>query len=150
MPGTPERALPRRHARPRRQAAVRTVPASGAHAEAPERPSVAALRRRELPCDARGKWTAPGGANPPAGAPPVARQWPPERRMSSDMPWLLHACVRHRRDPTSSQPTSRGYKTSPFPLPCAHTHRHRAPPSAIDAASVSSSPRPLPWPPEHV
>jgi hypothetical protein len=31
------------------------------------------LRRREPPRDARGKWTVPVGANPPAGAPPVAR-----------------------------------------------------------------------------
>jgi hypothetical protein len=35
-PGTPRRALPRRRARPRRQPAVRVVPTSGAHAEAPE------------------------------------------------------------------------------------------------------------------
>jgi hypothetical protein len=34
--GTPRRALPRRRARPHRQAAVRVVPASGTHAEAPE------------------------------------------------------------------------------------------------------------------
>jgi hypothetical protein len=34
--GTPRRALPRRHARPRRQAAVHAIPASGAHAEAPQ------------------------------------------------------------------------------------------------------------------
>jgi hypothetical protein len=46
-PGMPERALPRRRARPRRQAAVRAVLASGTHVEALERPLVAALRRRE-------------------------------------------------------------------------------------------------------
>jgi hypothetical protein len=146
----PERALPRRRVRPRRQAVVRAVPASGAHAEAPERSSVVALRRRELPRDARGKWTVPGGANPSAGAPPVARHWLPERRTPPAMSWLLHLCVHHWRDPTSSQPTSRGYKTSPVPLPRAHAHRLRAPSSAIVATLVSSSPCPLPWPPEHV
>jgi hypothetical protein len=35
-PGTLRRALPRRRARPRRQVAVRAVPTSGVHAEAPE------------------------------------------------------------------------------------------------------------------
>jgi hypothetical protein len=42
-PGTAEHALPRRRAWPRREAVVRAVPASGVHAEAPERPSVPAL-----------------------------------------------------------------------------------------------------------
>jgi hypothetical protein len=70
----PERALPRRRAQPRRHAAVRAVPASGAHAEAPERPPVAALRWWELPYDGRGKWTVPGGANPQV---PRAHAQPP-------------------------------------------------------------------------
>jgi hypothetical protein len=100
-PGTPRRALPRRRARPRRQAVVRVVPASGAHAEAPERPSVAALRRRELTHVVRGKWAAPGGVDPPAGPPPVVCHWPPERRTSPAMSRPLHACVSHRRDLTS-------------------------------------------------
>jgi hypothetical protein len=78
-PGTPRRALPRRRAWPRRQASVRVVPASGAHAEAPERPLVTALRRRELTRVVRGKWAEPGGVDPLAGAPPMARHWPPER-----------------------------------------------------------------------
>jgi hypothetical protein len=70
----------------------------GAHAEAPKRPSVAALRRRELTRVVRGKWAAPGGVNPPVGAQPVARHWPPERRTSPAMPRPLHTCVSHRRD----------------------------------------------------
>jgi hypothetical protein len=100
-PGTPRRALPRRRARPRRQATVRAVPASGAHAEAPERSSVAVLHRQELTRAVRGKWAAPGGVGPPAGAPPVARHWPPERCTSPAMPRPPHACVNHRRDLTS-------------------------------------------------
>jgi hypothetical protein len=129
--GTPERALPRRRAQPCRHAAVRAVPASGAHAEVMERPPVTALWRRELSRDARGKWTVPGGANPPAGAPPVARHWPPERRTSPAMPWPLHACVCHRRDPTSSKPTSREYiNQSSTPASCARpttAELHRPP-----------------------
>jgi hypothetical protein len=116
--GTPERALPRRRARPRRHA---TVPASGAHDEAPEWPPVTALRRWEPPREARGKWTVLGGANPPAGAPPVPRHWPPERRTSPAMPWPLHACVCHRREPTSSQPTFRECISQSSVLPRAHT-----------------------------
>jgi hypothetical protein len=100
-PGTPRRALPRRRVRPRRQAAVRAVPASSAHAEAPERPLVAVLRRRELTRAVCGKWAASGGVDPPAGASPVARHWPPERRTSPAMPRPLHACVSHRHDLTS-------------------------------------------------
>jgi hypothetical protein len=42
----------------------------------------------------------PGGADPPAGAPPVARHWPPEWRTSPAMPRPLHACKWHRCDPT--------------------------------------------------
>jgi hypothetical protein len=71
-PRTPRRALPRRRARPHRQPAVRAVPASGAHADAPERPSVAALSRRELTRAVRGKWAAPSGAALAARAPHVA------------------------------------------------------------------------------
>jgi hypothetical protein len=93
--GTPRRALPRRRVQPRRQAAVRVVPASGAHAKAPKRSLVAALRRRELTRAVRGKWSAPGGVDPPAGAPPVARHWPPERRTSPAMLRPPHACVSH-------------------------------------------------------
>jgi hypothetical protein len=79
----------------------------------------------------------------------VARHWPPERRTSPAMSCPLYACVCHRRDPTSPQPTSRAYLSLSSALPLAHAPRHRAPPSAIDAALVSSSPRPFPWPPEH-
>jgi hypothetical protein len=97
----PRRALLRHRARPRRQAVVRAIPASGAHAEAPEQPSVAALRRRELTCAVRGKWAAPDGVDPPAGAPPVVRHWPLEQRTSPAMLRPPHACVSHRRDLTS-------------------------------------------------
>jgi hypothetical protein len=119
--------MPRRRAQPRRHAAVHVVRASGTHAEAPERPPVAVLRQREPPRDARGKWTVPGGANPPAGAPPVARHWPPERRTSPAMSWPLHACVCHRRDPTSSQSTSREYISQSSAVLRAHA---QPPPSS--------------------
>jgi hypothetical protein len=99
--GTPRRALPRRRARPCRQAAVRAVPVSGVHDEAPERPSVAALRRRELTRAVRGKWAVPDGVDPPTGAPPGARHWPPGRRTSPAMPRPPHAFVSHQRDLTS-------------------------------------------------
>jgi hypothetical protein len=67
---TPGRALPRRRARPRRRAAVHAIPSSGTHAEAPEWPPVAALRRRELPRDVRGKWACQVAPIHRIGAPP--------------------------------------------------------------------------------
>jgi hypothetical protein len=145
----PERALPRRRMRPCRHGAVRAVPASGAHAEAPERPLVAALRWRELPRDTRGKWTVPGGANPPAGAPPVVDHWPPERRKSRPCRGLsTRACVTGVTPLAPNRPSA-GIKTSPRPcLACTPNHR-RAPPPVICAASVSSLLRPLPWLSEH-
>jgi hypothetical protein len=100
----------RRCARPRRHAAVRAVPASGAHAEALERPPVAAQRRRELSRDVRGEWVVAGGANPPDRCTPAARHWPPGRRTSPATPWPFHACLCHRRDLTTSQPTFPDYK----------------------------------------
>jgi hypothetical protein len=139
-PETTRHALLRRRVRPRRQAAVRTVPVSGVHAEALERPSAAALRRRELTHAVHGKWAALGGVDPPAGAPPVVRHWPLERRTSPAMPRPLHTCVSHWRDLTSPKPTSSVYKNLPRPLLACTRTRHRAPPSAIGAAGANLPP----------
>jgi hypothetical protein len=55
----------------------------------------------------------PGGANPPTGAPPVARHWPPERRMSPAMPSAsLRVQVAPAR-PYLPQPTSRALISQP-------------------------------------
>jgi hypothetical protein len=111
--------------------------------------------RRSLRCNwtvpdgARGNWTVPDGANTPAGAPPVARHLPPERRTSPAMPWSLHACVCHRRDPLAPNRPSAGIKISPRPCLARTPNHRRAPPLAICAASVSSLLRPLPWLYEH-
>jgi hypothetical protein len=42
--------------------------------------------RQEFTRAVCGKWATLGSANPLAGAPPVARHWPPERRTSQAMP----------------------------------------------------------------
>jgi hypothetical protein len=76
----------------------------------------------------------PGGANPPAGAPPAACHWPPERRTSPAMP---SASLRGLVAPTRSylpQPTfPRADKPVPA-IPRAHAFLPEPPLSAIAAA----------------
>jgi hypothetical protein len=62
----------------------------------------------------------PGGVDPPDGAPPVARYWPPERRTSPAIPRPLHVCASCHRDLTGPQPTSCAHKTLPPAAPRAH------------------------------
>jgi hypothetical protein len=118
---TPGRALLRRRARPRRRAAVRAVPVSGAHAEALEWPPVVALRRRELPRDVRGKCAYQVA--------PIHRTGAPLRRASGRRGDVrrrpccghsTHACVTGVTSPTHNRP-SPTISRPPRPLPRAHT-----------------------------
>jgi hypothetical protein len=62
----------------------------------------------------------PGGVHPPAGAPPVARHWPPERRTSPAMPSASLRVLVAPAHPYLPQPTfSRAYKPVPV-VPRAH------------------------------
>jgi hypothetical protein len=76
----------------------------------------------------------PGGADPPAGAPPAACHWPSERRTSPAMP---SASLRVLVAPARSylpQPTFlSAYKTA-LTVPRAHVFLPEPPPSAIAAA----------------
>jgi hypothetical protein len=76
----------------------------------------------------------PGGANPPAGAPPAAYHWPPERRTS---PAMTSASLRGLAASARSylpQPTfPRAYKPVPA-VPRAHAFLPEPPPFAIAAA----------------
>jgi hypothetical protein len=57
----------------------------------------------------------PGGADPPAGAPPVARHWPPERRTSPAMPSASLRVQVAPAHPYLPQPTSRALISQPRP-----------------------------------
>jgi hypothetical protein len=56
----------------------------------------------------------PGGVDPPAGAPPVARHWPPKRRTSPTMPSASLRVLVAPTHPYLPQPTfPRAYKPAP-------------------------------------
>jgi hypothetical protein len=58
--------------------------------------------------------TGPGGIDPPAGAPPAARHWPPERRTSLAMPSASLRVLVAPACPYLPQPTfPRAYKPAP-------------------------------------
>jgi hypothetical protein len=90
----------------------------------------------------------PGGVDPPAGAPPVARHWPPERRTSPAMPSAsLRVLVAPPR-PYLPQPTfPRAYKPAPV-VPRAHAFSPEPPPSAIAAARWEPASSRLPHAPK--
>jgi hypothetical protein len=76
----------------------------------------------------------PGGVDPPAGAPPVARHWPPERRTSPAMPLTsLRVLVALARPYLPQLTFPRAYKPAPA-VPRAHVFSPEPPPSAIAAA----------------
>jgi hypothetical protein len=80
------------------------------------------LRRRGLPRDVRGKWTAPGGANPPDRR--TARGRPCRGLFTRAYVTGVTSLAVYRPSPTISRP--------PRPLHCAHTPaaelRRRLPP----------------------
>jgi hypothetical protein len=103
------------------RAAVRVVPASGAHAEGPECPAITALCRRAPVCDVHGRWGVPSGEATLAGAPPAARHWPSGQPHIAEQCRPHRVCTGHRGDITNSQPTSHDYiNKSPF-VPRART-----------------------------
>jgi hypothetical protein len=90
----------------------------------------------------------PGGVDPPAGAPPVARNWLPERRTSPAMPSASLCVLVASARPYLPQPTfPRAYKPAPA-VPRAHTFSPESPPSAIAAARWEPSSSRLPHAPK--
>jgi hypothetical protein len=75
----------------------------------------------------------PGGADPPAGAPPAACHWPPERRTLPAMPSAsLHGLVAPTRSYLPQPTFPRAYEPSPPSLarthPCLSRRRPPLPP----------------------
>jgi hypothetical protein len=76
----------------------------------------------------------PGGADPPAGAPPAACHWTPERRTLPAMPSAsLHGLVAPARSYLPQPTFPRAYKPVPA-VPRAHAFLPEPPSSAIAAA----------------
>jgi hypothetical protein len=86
----------------------------------------------------------PGGVDPPAGAPPVARHWPPERRMSPAMPSASLRVLVALAHPYLPQPTfPRTYKPASA-IPRAHAFSPEPLSSAVAAARWEPSSSRLP------